>query len=114
MGAWGLGIFDDDAACDVRGIFEDAIAEGQDVNAATQLVLEEFGEAVDDVEDGPVIWLALASLQLEQRKLHANIRQQALAAINPNLERWQESGPEDAAGRKRVLEELRGRIEQTP
>ena len=113
MGTWGYGIFEDDIASDVRGEFEDAIAEGLDSSAATQRVFEVFSEAVEDEEEGPVIWLSLAVLQLDRGILQDDIRDHALAAMTSDLERWKEAGPDEVAQRKIVLDELRGRIEGT-
>jgi hypothetical protein len=111
VGTWGFGIFEDDMASDVRGEFEDAIAEGLGGNAATQRVFEVFGDAVEDYDDGPVFWLSLAAIQLERGILQSDVRENALAAITPNLERWEEAGPDEMAQRKVVLDELRVRLE---
>jgi len=113
VGTWGYGIFEDDIASDVRGEFEDAIAEGLDSSAATQRVFEVFGEAVEDEEEGAVVWLSLAALQLDRGVLQDDIRDRALAAMSSDLERWKEAGPEEVVQRKIVLDELRGRIEGT-
>jgi len=111
MGTRDSGIFEDDVALDVRVTFEEALAEGLDVDAATRRVLEEFATYVNDVDDGPLVWFALAALQLEQGALQAEVRRQALAAIErgTNLARWTEQGdPDLLAARRRALEELRG------
>jgi hypothetical protein len=112
VGTWGYGIFDDDIASDLRWEFEDAIAEGLDVTAATQRVLDNFGEAVDDFDDGPTIWLSLAELQIGLGSLLPNVREHALGAMAQDLERWEESGPDEVAKRKAVLDDLRARIQQ--
>jgi len=112
MGTWGYGIFDDDTASDARGEFEDAIGEGLDVDGATQRVFDVFGNAIDDYDDGPVLWLSLAALQLDHGMLKEDIRGHALAAIESNLERWEDAGPEEIAQRKAALDELRARIER--
>ena len=105
MGTWGSGIFDDDVALDVRGLFEDKIGEGASIEDATQAVLQEFDAALEDMDDGPVIYLALAALQLEHGRLLGATRQEALRVIDEgrNLPRWEEAGPESLEDRKRVL-----------
>jgi hypothetical protein len=112
MGTWGYGIFDDDTASDLRWEFEDAIAEGLDVSGTTQRVLETLGEAVDDFDDGPTIWLSLAELQMGLGSLQPTVRERALELMEQDLERWEESGPDEVAKRKAVLEDLRACIEQ--
>ena len=109
MGAWGAGIFEDDVAADVAGTWQDTAGGPA---AATEAVFEEFGEAIEDVDDGPVIFFALASLQLDAGALDKAVKERALASIEPNVRRWEEeSSPDDAAERRRVLEDLRQRLE---
>lgn len=109
MGAWGTGIFDDDVAADVADLWNDAIGGGP--AQATQTVYDELGEAIEDDDDGPIAFFALASLQLDAGHLDDRVRETALSSIEPNLERWADDGsPEDVEERRRVLEELRQRI----
>ena len=105
LGTWGSGIFDDDVALDVRGLFEEKIGEGASVEDATQAVLQEFDSALEHMDDDPVIHLAIAALQLEQGRLLAATRQEALRVIDEgrNLARWEEAGLESLDERKRVL-----------
>lgn len=113
MGAWGYDIFDDDVAADVRVEFEGALETGASVAHATAVVLREWADAMDDPDDGPIVWLALAALQLDRNELQSNVRDHALAVIDggENLRRWEEEAtPGDAAGRKRALDELRARL----
>jgi hypothetical protein len=110
MGTWGTGIFDNDIASDARGVWDDAFARGPE--AAKSAVTAELADALEDEEDGPLIWIALAELQLTQASLDDEVRRAALAAIDVDSEHWQhEASPADATERRRVLEELRARIE---
>ncbi|MCA1666029.1 MAG: DUF4259 domain-containing protein [Thermomicrobia bacterium] len=86
MSTWGYDIFDNDEATDIRALFEDELNVRASVAHATAEILRESKEALNDPESASIIWLALAALQ------------QA------------EASPDDAAGRKRVLEELREQI----
>lgn len=113
MGTWGYDIFDDDVTSDIRALFEDELNVRASVAHATAEVLRESKGALDDPDDGPIIWLALAALQLGRGELHANVRDHALAVIDSgeDLKRWEAEGnAEDIAGRTRVLEELRARL----
>ena len=116
MGAWGYDIFDNDEATDIQSLFEQQLGTGASVAHATAEILREAKPALDDPDDGPIVWLALAALQLEYRDLHANVRDRALAVIESgaDLQRWQAEGTaEDYEGRKRVLEDLRARLTAT-
>jgi hypothetical protein len=113
MGTWGYDIFDNDVASDVRALFEDELNTGASVAHATAEILRESKGALDDSDDGPIVWLALAALQLQRKELQSNVRDHALAVIDggADLARWEAEGtPEDVAGRKRVLEELGARL----
>ncbi len=113
MGTWGTGIFEDDTALDIKGTFEDSLADGLSVDAATQRVLVEYSEAFEDYDEASVSWLALASTQLEHEVLQPEIRDKALAVIedNSDLRRWEESASaEDLGQRGQVLEDLKARL----
>lgn len=113
MGTWGYDIFDNDEANDIRALFEDEMQTRASVAHATAEILRESKDALDDPESGPIIWLALAALQIGRGELQPNVRDHALAVINSgaDLKRWEAEGkPEDIAGRKRVLEGLRERL----
>jgi hypothetical protein len=113
MDTWGYDIFDNDVATDVRSLFDNEMNIGDSVMHATSVVLREWSEALDDPEDGPRVWLALAALQADRHAVHDNVRNQALHVIDSGagLAGWdQETSPEEYAERKRVLEELRARL----
>jgi Domain of unknown function (DUF4259) len=113
MEAWGYDIFDNDEANDIRALFENELGTGASVAHATAMVLSEAKDALNNPESGPIIWLALAALQLDRGELQPNVRDHALAVIDDgeDLRRWEaEATPEDAAGRKRVLDGLRERL----
>ena len=111
MGAWGVELFEDDVAGSVQDIWEDAVAAGGSPAAASGQVMEKLGGLSRDPDDGPIFWLALASLQLDAGSLDAEVKQKALDAIAPNLEGWRtRSSPDNAAERVRVLEDLRARL----
>jgi hypothetical protein len=103
-------IFDIDIAFDVRDTFEDALTEGLDVPAATERVLNEFKDQIRDLDDGPIIYLALSALQLEHGVLQPKIKEQALRIITAGhlLERLED--PTDRAVRQQVLEQLQARL----
>jgi hypothetical protein len=113
MSTWGYDIFDNDEANDIRALFEDELNVRASVAHATAEVLREAKGSLDDPESGPIVWLALAALQLGRGELQANVRDHALTVIDSgaDLKRWEAEGtPEDVEGRKRVLEGLRVRL----
>ena len=112
MSSWGYEIFEDDFAIDVKDEFENAIEDGANIATATNQVLLAYEDVVDDEDDGPVLYLALAALQLEQGQLEESIKNKALAVIEEGkgLERWEEVGVEEVNERKKVLEEFKRKL----
>jgi IstB-like ATP binding protein len=53
VGAFVAGIFDDDVALDLRASAEAAINEGLNMGEVTAQVLAEYGDYLDDSDDGP-------------------------------------------------------------
>ncbi|MBK1813218.1 DUF4259 domain-containing protein [Clostridium sp. YIM B02505] len=110
MGTWGYGIFDDDTASDIKGDFDEYIKEGLSVTEATESILEEYQEIIEeDEEDGPTVYLALASLQMTHGQLQADIKEIALEIIESGkgFEIWEESGENELDERKKVLNQLK-------
>lgn len=112
MGAWGHGLFENDLALDVRGDFEEALDEGLSPADAARAVLDRYDDVLPDPDDGPVVWLVLAALQLEQGALDPEMQARAIGIVDGGLglRRWVEAGPEALAERGRVLAELRQRL----
>jgi hypothetical protein len=107
MGTWGPGIFNNDTALDVEKFFEEALDEGLNLHQANQRVLEIFAQEVDDADDGPLIYLALAGLQMQYEDLHLEIRSKTLAILEAGggMELWE--GGRNEAERQQILEQFR-------
>lgn len=92
MGVLGPGIFSDDIACDVRDRYRDLLGEGLTGQQATQALLEEWREELDDPDVFPVFWLALAATQWRSGRLEPQVKAQALEIIDrgSDLARWQD------------------------
>jgi hypothetical protein len=110
MGTWGYGIFEDDITSDIKGDLEDYLDEGLTIDEATERILEEYEEFIEEDDDvGPNVYLALASLQIEHDSLDDNIKIKALEIIENGvgLEGWEEAGERELEERKKVLNELK-------
>ena len=114
MGTWGVGIFQDDFAGDVRAAFEDEIAAGANSSTAAKRVLLSFADSLDDTDEEPVLYLALASLQLNLGVVNQEIRKRVLEIIDngEGLDGWEEADPQNLIKRKEVLNGLRARLSQ--
>src|SRR5262245_65998029 len=106
MGASGTGIFCDDVACDVRAQFRGSLADDKTAAEARRSVLRDWRPALEDEDDGPVIWLALAATQCRYGCLEKQVRAKALAIIDSgkDLERWRATADQKwIHGRKAAL-----------
>ncbi len=90
MGAWGVGIRQDDFGCDVEGAFEDQLKDGKTIDEATRYVHEHFANAVNDCDDGPLFWLALADMQWKYGDLDPAALQRVTEIVDSDtgMERW--------------------------
>lgn len=110
MGVWGTAIFFDDTACDVRDEYRDHVGDGLTGPAATDAILQDWENQVDEQEMG-VVWLALAATQWKCDRLEERVKQQALRIIDSNsdLERW-EDDQKLIKKRKVALEKLKQQL----
>lgn len=110
MGAWGPAIFSDDTACDIRGDYKDFLGDGLTPSEATDRILLEWRDSLDDFDERSVVWLALAATQWKLGRLEGRIKQKAVEVIDSgcNLERWE---GKDREKRKIVLEKLRDQLD---
>lgn len=112
MGTWATGLFSDDTALDVREDFRTHIGDGLNAEQATDALLSEWRSTINDAEEGPTFWLALASTQWSLGRLLPSVRAKALEVLDSggDLARWKDD-PRAAAKRKVVLERLRTQLE---
>lgn len=112
MGAWGVAIFSDDTASDIRSRFRDLIADGSTPEEATNTLLKEFGTL--DADEEPVFWLSLAATQWKLGRLQDDVKSKALAMIEngTDLARW-EDDPKQKKKRAAVLEKLKDQLNST-
>lgn len=112
MGTWGVGVFSDDVAMDVRGDWREAILDGADAASATQALEVAYAAAIADEDDSVIFWLALAAAQMETGGLLDAVRDRAVAIIDAggDVERWREESEGLANQRAKVLDRLRAKL----
>ncbi len=112
MGSWGVGIFSNDGASDVREGFRDLIAERLVAAQATERLVEEFGIGQDGDEDND-FWLGLAATQHRVGHVVPHVLDRALSIIDSpsELERWE---PAQRTRRKAALDNLRDQLLRPP
>lgn len=111
MGAWGTGLYQDDVACDIKAEYVNRLRIGQTNIEATQQIIERNEDSLEDEDDGPVIWLALADTQWKYGRLLPEVKEEALKCIREgiDLEKWKED-KRLYEKRKQVLEQIEKRL----
>ena len=114
MGAWGVAIFSDDLAADIRTEFRERIGEGLSPSEATKQLREEYESSLKDPEEMPVFWIALAVTQWKLGRLETRVKKMALKVIDDgsDLARW--SDAKSRAKRETVLAKTRAELLSDP
>src|ERR1700677_819244 len=110
MGAWGVAVFSDDLAADVRDEFRDLIGAGLSSTEAVEKLLGEYASSVDDDNEKSVFWIALALTQWKLGHLEERTKNEALRLIaaGEDLKRWDD--PNDRKKRAAVLVKVREQL----
>ncbi len=112
MGAWGTKLYQDDVTCDVRDEYIDWLKVESDNVKVTQTVIDNNIDYIEDEEDGPLFWFALADTQWKYGRLLPEVKEKAIKYIEDgkDLERWKDNDKQYQK-RKKVLEELKTKLE---
>lgn len=112
MGAWGVLLFQDDVAEEVRDAYIDLIKNGKTSQEATDELMADYELEIADPEDGPIFWFALADTQWRYGRLLDFVKDKALLHIRDgaDLTRWEEEGSKPALRRRAVLEKLQEKL----
>src|SRR3712207_965408 len=89
MGAWGVGLYSNDTASDVRENFRDLVAAGLTPEVATERLIADWEASKLNVDDND-FWLGLADTQHRLGHVVPEVVAHALAITEDpaELERW--------------------------
>ena len=109
MGAWGVAVFSDDLAADLRDDCRDLIGEGRSSTQAVEKLLAGYASSLADDDDMAVFWIAVALTQWKLGRLEERTKQEALHVIESgqDLRRW--DAPRDRIKRARSEERRVGK-----
>lgn len=112
MGASGAGVFASDTAQDVREEWVGFFRDTQSAKKATDRVLRSCRSELKDSDDGPIVWLVLAALQMKYGCLEARVKKAALDVIDggKGLDLWAEQGGKTLAARKATYAAMRKQL----
>jgi hypothetical protein len=94
----------------VRDGYADLLGDGLSGPQATERLLREWSSSLNDPDECPVVWLALAATQWKHGRLESRVLQEALNVIDngSDIARWKSSP--DYRKRQAVLENLRAKL----
>ena len=112
MGAWGVSLYQNDIADEIKFLYKDMLMDGMTNEEATKQVLSMWADALEDDDDAPIIWCALADIQWKLGRLLPEVKQQALEWIEKggDLEIWYEQSNKLGEARKKVFEDLKNQL----
>jgi hypothetical protein len=108
MGAWGPKLYQDDVGQDVRDEYKELLKTGLSNEEATQKLIKDNHYLINDMDEGPIFWFALADTQWKLGRLLPEIKEKAIQYIEDgkHIKAWFEQDPKLGLKRKAVLEEL--------
>ena len=111
MGAWGVGLYQDDVTCDIKEDYVNWLKIGYSKEEATEVMLERNLDFLDDEEEADLFWFALADIEWKYGRLLPEVKKEALKRIESgrDLERWEENGKQYEK-RRQVLEKLKEQL----
>jgi len=115
MGIWGPGIFSNDVAADIRAEWREMIGNGTQPTEASEAILANHRDDLNDEYEAPTVWLALAIVQWKSGRPVENVQKRAIAVIDSGegLLGW-ERPPANCRARERVLSNAREKLVRPP
>ncbi len=112
LGAWGTLLYDNDTTNDIRGYYVDQLRRGRTNEEVTQQIINDNMEILEDVEEGPLFWYALADIQWDYGRLIPFVKEKALEFIErpEELERWKDMEGDKALQWEQTRIELRKKL----
>ncbi|MDD3842816.1 MAG: hypothetical protein WC088_05100 [Candidatus Izemoplasmatales bacterium] len=112
MGAWGPGLYQDDVAEDVITEYVNLLKIGKTNQEATEKLIEDNQMIINDFDDAPVFWFALADTQWKLGRLLPYVKDKALMYLTneDDLKKWGNGNKANYKVRIKVLEELENRL----
>ena len=96
MGTWGVRIFQNDDALDVKDMYQEKLAVGLSDEVAEEAIIREYREYLD------AVWLPLALEQWKRGRLSNYVKSNALRVIDEELEIIEEIWKKELVSKRRV------------
>ena len=112
MGAWGSSLYANDTTSDVRDTYMGFLEDQLSNQEAYDKTVEFLGDYMNDTDEAPLFWYALADTQWQVGRLTSNVKEKALEWIQRRggIELWEES-KSGSSGWQKTLDKLQARLE---
>lgn len=112
MGSWGSKLYQNDVAEDVRSEFKDLLTKGKSAEEITNSMIAGYREALNDPDDAPVFWCALADTQWNLGVLQDIVKENAISWIDrgADLAMWEAENPQSANARRKMYSDLKDKL----
>lgn len=112
MGFWGSGLYANDTTCDIKDTYIGFLQEPLGNQEAYEKTLEKCRDYLDDEDEAPLFWYALAETQWRMGRLTPEVKTKALEWIEKDggLALWEKSAS-GGAGWKKTLAKLKEKLE---
>ena len=113
MGTWSTTILGDDFASDVYGEFIEAYNDGTELKAIRVRLEQQNKSELNDPDEGPVFWLALAKAQWDCGSLDSDVLAKIgeITSQGLGLDRWREGTAPSLEKRKKTLSEFYAKLQ---
>jgi len=114
MGTWGIGLYSNDEALDIRDSMREMASYGWKTEDMIRQIIQEYElEKIDSTTSN--MWLAFADTAWRQGRMTETLKETAISIIDQgiDMENWQDVSPSDQRKRMLTLEKLKDRL-QTP
>lgn len=112
MGAWGVGLYDNDDALDIKEAYKDMLTNGKTPEEAGKIIIKDYGWMLNDPETEPIFWFTLADMQWKMGIMTEDVRDRAISWIDSGKDQefWKVTSPKTLKKRIEKLEELRRKL----
>ena len=112
-GTWGAQLYENDIGEDIFKQYTVLQCGSIDEDEIVEILREKFANVPENPKLESIFWFALAELQWSQERLSPKVKEKALALLNKgcDLDRWERDYPDHVAARKRILQDLREKLE---
>ncbi len=113
MGTWGVKIYQDDLALDIKDEYKYLLEKGKTNEEAIKEMLETFEGEIEDADEGAMFWIVFADVLWNYGRLTEEIKKKAIEEIESgrDLIKWkQEVSIKVYEQRKREIEKVKEKL----